>query len=64
MTSRINVSNEIPGMISQLTFVVNESLIDRKYDNAIIFISNALHTVSVTMPPLSKYSYVAILSVQ
>ena len=51
------MSNEIPGRISELTFVINHSLFDKKYDDVTIYIANALQTKAVNTSPLSKYAY-------
>ena len=50
----IIMSNEIPGMINELTFAVNHSLFDKKYDEVTIYVDNALQSVLVNTSPLSK----------
>ena len=50
------LSEEIPGEISEVTFIINRKLLNKKYDNVTISIGNALHTVSVQTPSLSKHT--------
>ena len=54
-TNSFDMSNGIPGMISEVIFVVDHDLFDKKY-GVTISISNALRAVNVTTSPLSKHN--------
>ena len=45
----VNTSGEIPGMINEITYLVNQSLFDAKYNNVKINIGNALQEVLVAI---------------